>query len=337
MRLASILERGLWTDCELSVGAAAVRVPAHRLLLASASPVLSNMFFGPLPMPSDQTLRLEFIEPEIAPVLLKYIYTDNIVLNSYNDACNLYRAAHYLLMFHLKAACKAYLVNSISAETVLRIYEFAESYDEKDLMQKCMKVMQKETPSILERVGKSPESPKIETLMKLFVQPDLNVDSEIDLIRAVDRWARQKQQAKTYQLDEVEDAQNTAKDSRLNDKARLMLRPVLQKIRFLTIDPDDFVQYDMTHLLSTSDLLAISYNLLSRQSVLPMPAGFTTSRDPRKLSLLASRIVLRLHQLAALQQTNAFFLVTKLACEPDSAASASACSAAASKCILLGN
>ncbi|KAI5636568.1 BTB/POZ domain-containing protein [Phthorimaea operculella] len=247
-RLTTILERGLWTDCELavgSVGAAAVRVPAHRVLLASASPVLASMMYGPLPTPPDQPLPLPDVEPEIAQLLLKYIYTDNIVLSSCNDACNLYRAAHFLLISHLVAVCKEYLLNNVSAGIALRIYEFAQLFGENELMQKCME--------------------------------------------AADRWAQQKQAKSEGQQPKTanqlkEDEQNKDEDLPIETvDARLLLRPLLQQIRFLAMDPDDFTQYDMSHLLSQSELLAISFNLLSNKSHLAMPPGFTTSREIRKI------------------------------------------------------
>ncbi|KAI5640320.1 reverse transcriptase (RNA-dependent DNA polymerase) domain-containing protein [Phthorimaea operculella] len=50
-----------------------------------------------------------------------------------------------------------------------------------------------------------------------------------------------------------------------------------------------------------------------------------------QLSLLVSRIELRVHQLIALQQANTFVPAAKLACQPDNAAAASICIAAAKK------
>ncbi|KAJ2945408.1 hypothetical protein O0L34_g214 [Tuta absoluta] len=289
VRLSALLERGLWTDCELAVGTEAERVPAHRVLLASASPVLASMIYGPMPTPPYQPLLLPDIEPEIAHLLLKYIYTDNIVLSSCDVACSLYRAAHYLLMSHPAAVCKAYLVDNVSAEYALRIYEFAQLYGEDELVQKCMKVMQEQASTVLQLVGKSSESPRIGTLVKLFSLPDLNIKSEMELLQAADRYgqltqAGNKGQQPSTSSQLVEDTQNKAADSPIQTvDVRLLLRPLLQQIRFLAMDPEEFAKYDMSHLLSQSELLAISFNLLSNKSHLAMPTGFTTSMKPRKI------------------------------------------------------
>lgn len=70
----------------------------------------------------------------------RYIYTDNTDIISFNDACALYYAAKKYMLLHLKTECLEYLINNLTAADCCLAYEFAQMFDEKDLLKACEEV-----------------------------------------------------------------------------------------------------------------------------------------------------------------------------------------------------
>lgn len=67
------------------------------------------------------------------------------------------------------------------------------------------------------------------------------------------------------------------------DKVRKFAAPLLQKIRFLSMDPSDFADGPaQSQLLSKDEALAILVNISSPHKKYPIPDGFSDNELPRK-------------------------------------------------------
>ncbi|XP_072936766.1 uncharacterized protein [Epargyreus clarus] len=66
-------------------------------------------------------------------------------------------------------------------------------------------------------------------------------------------------------------------------KEKVSARSIIEKIRFLTLTPQQFAEGPArSALLSESEAFAVLMNILSSSSDVPMPPGFSTCRVPRK-------------------------------------------------------
>lgn len=68
-----------------------------------------------------------------------------------------------------------------------------------------------------------------------------------------------------------------------DDGNSLTIRNVLEKIRFLTMTAEEFGKgRTSTSVLSDSDACAILSNIVYKDLTVPMPKGFSQTRDARK-------------------------------------------------------
>lgn len=66
-------------------------------------------------------------------------------------------------------------------------------------------------------------------------------------------------------------------------KDKPTIRSAIEKIRFLTLTPQQFAEGPArSSLLTESEAFAVLMNILSSSSDVPMPSGFSTCRVPRK-------------------------------------------------------
>lgn len=71
----------------------------------------------------------------------RYIYTDTIVFNTVEEAIGVLYAAKKYMLPHLSQKCHDYVLDNLSPNNVLLVYEFAEEIQEVKLMEPSLKVM----------------------------------------------------------------------------------------------------------------------------------------------------------------------------------------------------
>ena len=72
--------------------------------------------------------------------IARYIYSDQINLQSFDQACEICYAAKKYMLPHLVEHCTKFLWKDLEPHNVCRAYEFAKLFEEPVLMEKCMKV-----------------------------------------------------------------------------------------------------------------------------------------------------------------------------------------------------
>lgn len=70
----------------------------------------------------------------------RYIYTDTINLQSFDQACELCYIAKKYMLPHLVGECTNYLWQDLFPKNACRAYEFAKLFEEPVLMDKCLQV-----------------------------------------------------------------------------------------------------------------------------------------------------------------------------------------------------
>ena len=159
-------------------------IPAHKFILAISSPVFYAMFYREMAETSG-TIQLPDCDYESLLELFRFLYSDEVNLSGSNVMQVLYLAKKYLVP-SLADKCTEYLQEHLEASNVFSVLPQAQKFEDKDLEERCWEVIEEQTEKAL-------TSEEFVTLERSIVESvvkreRLNV-KEVDLFKAVDRWA----------------------------------------------------------------------------------------------------------------------------------------------------
>ena len=162
-------------------------IPAHKLVLAIGSPVFFAMFCGQMADTRD-SIELADCEYEGVLELFRFIYSDEVKLTGSNVMHVLYLAKKYLVP-SLAERCAEFLRKNLDASNVFTILPHVQKFEDKDLEDQCCKVIEMHTEEALTSNDfVVAERSLLEPVVK---REKLNV-KEVELFKAVDRWAEKK-------------------------------------------------------------------------------------------------------------------------------------------------
>ncbi|GLG92604.1 BTB/POZ domain-containing protein 9 [Gryllus bimaculatus] len=187
-RIQALFRTSQWSDCSFRVeGQNDIQVfKAHRLILASSSPVFEAMCFGPLAEKS--CINVSDMEPVVFRILLEYIYTDKVQLSSCEEAAGVLYAAKKYMMPHLARTCREYLVTNLRPSNVLSVFDFADEVQENALLEACIKVLCQHASEVLKAPGSHPSPLALRTVLE---QNALNI-GEAELFEVTLEWAHEE-------------------------------------------------------------------------------------------------------------------------------------------------
>lgn len=266
------------------------------------------MFAGSFNDPKNDPILISDVQADAFKALLEYIYTDKININNVDKAFDLcYAAKKYMLPFVVDQ-CTQYLWSDLSAKNACRAYEFARLFEEPSLQEKCLQIICTKTLDVIQ--DSSFEEVELSTIITILDQDDLNVDSELSLFFALNRYAEkhglrsdnpnetsspspdvegpQEELPEDNIIEEVAgpsnrpDPQPQQPPPAAQRAQELAVRDAVKKIRFLTLTPQQFAEGPArTNLLSQSEAFAILMNISTPNSVYPMPEGFSLNKNSR--------------------------------------------------------
>ena len=159
-------------------------IPAHKFVLAISSPVFYAMFYGEM-AETTGTVQLPDCDYESLLELFRYLYSDDVKLSGSNVMQVLYLAKKYMVP-SLADKCTEYLRTHLEASNVFSILPQAQKFEDKDLENRCWRVIEKHTQKAL-------MTDEFLTLERSVVESVVKRDGlkvkEVDLFKAVDRWA----------------------------------------------------------------------------------------------------------------------------------------------------
>ena len=126
-------------------------IPAHKLVLSTGSPVFEAMFYGKMAEIGD-SIELPDCDYESLLELFRYMYSDEVILSGSNVMVVLYLAKKYMVPL-LAVKCTEYLRDNLDPSNVFSILPSAQKYEEKDLVDRCWKVIDKQTEEAVESDG----------------------------------------------------------------------------------------------------------------------------------------------------------------------------------------
>ena len=197
-------------------------IPAHKFVLAISSPVFYAMFYGEL-AETASTIELPDCDYESLLELFRYLYSDEVNLTGSNVMQVLYLAKKYLVP-SLAGKCTEYLREHLEASNAFSILPQAQKFEDKDLEERCWNVIESHT----EEAVTSDDFVTLErSIVESVVKTErLNV-KEVDLFKAVDRWATK----------EVE-RQGLTPDGEV--KRRVLGEEIVNAIRFPVMSYNEF-------------------------------------------------------------------------------------------------
>ncbi|XP_044183961.1 BTB/POZ domain-containing protein 6-like [Acropora millepora] len=200
-------------------------IPAHKLVLAIGSPVFFAMFYGQMADTRD-SIELPDCDYESLLELFRFIYSDEVELTGSNVMHVLYLAKKYLLP-SLVEKCAEFLRKNLDASNVFSILPHAQKFEDKDLENRCWEVIEVHTEEALTSDDfVATERSLVESVVK---REKLNV-KEVELFKAVDRWAEKK----------IEE-QGMVTDG--NAKRRIIGEEILKEIRFPLMLEKEFASF----------------------------------------------------------------------------------------------
>ena len=197
-------------------------IPAHKFVLAISSPVFYAMFYGEM-AETASTIELPDCDYESLLELFRYLYSDEVNLTGSNVMQVLYLAKKYLVP-SLADKCTEYLREHLEASNVFSILPQAQKFGYKDLEERCWNVIEWHT----EEATTSDDFVTLErSIVESVVKTERLSVKEVDLFKAVDRWATK----------EVE-RQGLTPDGEV--KRRVLGEEIVNAIRFPVMSYNEF-------------------------------------------------------------------------------------------------
>lgn len=273
-----------------------------------ASPVFETMFFGSFNQKDDPIL-ISDVQADAFKALLEYMYTDKININNVDKAFDLCYAAKKYMLPYVVDNCTKFLWSDLCPKNACRAYEFAKLFEEPSLQEKCLQIICTKTMDVIG--DPSFEEVELSTIITILDQDALNVDNELNLFFAINRFAEKHglrhdntdnpdQNPNEELEDQAEDSEpinlEAGPSSRPDPPPQVVpqpqqlqrvqdiptIRDAVKKLRFLTLTPQQFAEGPArTNLLSQSEAFAILMNISTPNSVYPMPDGFTLNKNSR--------------------------------------------------------
>lgn len=273
-----------------------------------ASPVFETMFFGSFGK-SDDPILISDVQADAFKALLEYMYTDKININNVDKAFDLCYAAKKYMLPYVVDQCTKFLWSDLCPKNACRAYEFAKLFEEPSLQEKCLQIICTKTMDVI--VDASFEEVELSTIITILDQDALNVDNELNLFFAINRFAEKhglrhdntenQDQNPNEEMDQADESEpifnleagpsnrpdpppqpvpQQVQVQRVQDIPTI--RDAVKKIRFLTLTPQQFAEGPArSKLLSQSEAFAILMNISTPNSVYPMPEAFTLNKNSR--------------------------------------------------------
>ena len=223
-------------------------IPAHKFVLAISSPVFFAMFYGQMAETKD-SIELPDCDYDSLLEFFRFLYCDEVTLSGSNVMQVIYLANKYMVP-SLVEKCTEYLRNNLTAANVFSILPYAQKFQDKNLEERCWKVIEIFTEeAVTSDDFVTAERSVVESLVK---SEALSV-TEVELFKAVDRWATEEGERQGLTLDG-------------ETKRRLLGEEIVKGIRFPLMTSAEFATavYD-TDILSrkeTGDMIKYYSNVL---------------------------------------------------------------------------
>lgn len=252
-RLQYLLNTGVLSDVTFLVGGSSLlmsnstsvlptpeRFVAHKFVLSMSSAVFDAMFNGRMASLDESAIEIPDVEPMAFTALLKFVYTDEVDIESESVMAVLYAAKKYAIQA-LEQQCVEFLKDNIHSENVFMLLTQARLFDESVLAKMCLDNIDKNTCEAMSSDGFVDID--LDTLCLVLERDSLNI-RESKLFSAVTKWAEHACIKQEFEIT----AQNL----------RTVLGRAVMLIRYPLMTVEEFaVQVAQSKILTDSELVEL--------------------------------------------------------------------------------
>ncbi|XP_033107369.1 BTB/POZ domain-containing protein 2-like [Anneissia japonica] len=275
-RFAYMFNNEILSDVHFIVGKGmqTQRIPAHKFVLSVGSAVFDAMFNGGMATTSSE-VELPDIEPAAFLALLKFLYSDEVLIGHETVMHTLYTAKKYAVPA-LESACVDFLKKNLGSDNAFLLLTQARLFDEPQLAALCLEMIDKNTSEALSAEGFTDID--WETLIVVLDRDTLGI-RECKLFEAIVRWA---------------DAECGRQElNRTSENKRKVLGRALKLIRFPLMTIEEFASIPaQSGILDDREVV----NLFLHFTVNPKP-GVDFPSKPRCCLTGKEQIIQRFHQI----------------------------------------
>eukprot|EP00241_Pyramimonas_parkeae_P000900 CAMPEP_0114237522 /NCGR_PEP_ID=MMETSP0058-20121206/7437_1 /TAXON_ID=36894 /ORGANISM="Pyramimonas parkeae, CCMP726" /LENGTH=599 /DNA_ID=CAMNT_0001349573 /DNA_START=302 /DNA_END=2101 /DNA_ORIENTATION=+ len=199
----------MWREaklCDVTLRAQDELVPAHRIILAACSPFFRAMFTGTggeMLEGRCDVIELKGVDGPTLKSVIESLYTRELEVHE-NNVDNLLGAAIYLGLDPVQQLCSDFLLGGMSAATCLDTMVLAAEYGCDSIYSQARRFAAIHLPEVLEADGgRAFLSLSADHLTALLYSNDLQVESEIQVVRAALNWVQHDDSARRHQLQNV--------------------------------------------------------------------------------------------------------------------------------------
>nr|CAB3226393.1 BTB/POZ domain-containing protein 1-like [Phallusia mammillata] len=165
-------------------GVTSQHIPAHRFVLSVGSAVFDAMFNSILATQSNE-VELPDVEPSAFLALLRFLYTDEVLIGPETVMTTLYTAKKYAVPA-LESHCVDFLKKNLSPDNAFMLLTQARLFDEPQLATLCLDCIDKNTREALSADGFTDID--YNTLVSVLERDTLGL-TESNIFPAMERWA----------------------------------------------------------------------------------------------------------------------------------------------------
>ncbi|XP_067143344.1 BTB/POZ domain-containing protein 2-like [Centruroides vittatus] len=239
-------------------------ITAHKFLIASRSDVFEKMFYESS-CPATE-IPLTDIKPDIFEIMLKYIYTEKLVVNTFDEAIQTCRLAAKYNVVQLVALCKTNIEKQLCQNNVCLALELAIALNDKDFIHICEDIISKYSQEVFE--SETFLSSPIDVVKSIMMQTAMNIPNELYLFEVGLKWAKTN----------IIRSQNNSSPEAM----RTLMNPLLPCIRFLSMKHEDIFKSPATSgVLNSEEIMKIGMTISGSEGV-SLPTWCNHEKNPRK-------------------------------------------------------
>ncbi|XP_065350726.1 BTB/POZ domain-containing protein 6-B-like isoform X2 [Cloeon dipterum] len=238
----------------------------HQMVISRLSAAFDKLIQHACSVPTVRpSINLRF-DPQLFLIVLKFAYTDEVLLQSGKEALSIYKLCKSYDIEHLALACEKYINSDLEADNIWQVFGCPNIGP--TLTSQLRWFLGKNTSACLQ--SKHFLSCNQSSLLTLTAMPTLSIDGELELVKAVIKWTKHQNEGRA--LDPT--------------VSKSLLGQALQHVRFLALTATEFSSHvAKSGLLSSDDSLALLVNLTC-PGQMAVPSGLCANTEQRKKPLL---------------------------------------------------
>uniref|UniRef100_A0A336K6M7 CSON013838 protein n=1 Tax=Culicoides sonorensis TaxID=179676 RepID=A0A336K6M7_CULSO len=269
--LLEMYEKKQGFDIDIFLNDLKTPIPAHKLVLSLSCEVFRKQFFENSNISSNSLcIKLKNVTKELFEEFIGFIYGKTIKFENKDNAIAFYRTSDGLKCKDALEFASDYLMNQLNVQNCIAIYEVASQSHDNNLIEAAKKIFSENTNTLIA----SPEflAAKPKTVEAIFSLEILNIDSELDLVKALEQYVK-------YHKENTSDI-------------RYKVRGALENIRFLTLTPQEITQ---TSLLNHHEIISVIGSLPPCSDFSSFPGLFSRNTQKRGLTVNKIEMIRNLH------------------------------------------